>query len=115
MYSIGDDMFSPAMYQDIGMMSTGFYNPMMGMYPMQTNLLGGVRIHREPMTDKYETMAKKDKESRNTFKSVAKALFWMTLGGFIPPARKYIKKAGGMRNVITQLASSVTKWFKKSP
>ena len=115
MYSVGDDMFNPAMHQDIGMMSGGFYNPMLGMYPMGTNLLGGVRMPRQPMNDKYETIAKKDNEGKSTLKSVGKALFWMTLGGFIPPAAKYVKNAGGLRTVITNAASAVGKWFKGTP
>ncbi len=116
MLSIDDGMYNPAMYQDIGMMSSGMYSPYMypGMFPMY-GTIAPVKMHQEPMTDKYETIAKKDKETKSTFKSVAKALFWMALGGFIPPARKYIKNSGGLRNVLTQAFSSLGKLFKKTP
>ena len=112
MFSI-DDAYNPVMYQDLMNPSMGFINPMMGMYPMNTNLLGGVRMQQQPMQDKYEAIARKDSEYKKNFKSVLKALGWMTLGGFIPPARKYIKNAGGLGKAVSQLGNSAWQWLKK--
>ncbi len=112
MYSVSDGMFNPAIHQDIGSMAMGMY-PMygMGMYPVPT-LLGGVKMKPQEMQDKYETIAQKDKETKSTFKSVAKALFWMALGGFIPPARKYIKNSGGLRAALTNGFNAAGNWIK---
>ncbi len=115
MLSIDDGMYNPAMYQDIGMMSSGMCGPYMypGMYPLYGSI-PAVKMHQEPMTDKYETIAKKDKETKNTAKSVATALFWMAVGGFIPPARKYVKNNGGLGNVVKQGFTAIGKLFKKT-
>jgi len=115
MFSV-DDMYNPVMYQDIMNPSMGYMNPMctMGMYPC-TNLLGGTRMQPQLMQDKYETINKKDKQFKNNFISVLKALGWMTLGGFIPPARKYIQKSGGLGkavgNILTNLWNGAKKIF----
>lgn len=108
-----DDMFVPAIYQDIGTMSTGYY-PMggMGMYPMYPSLLSGVKMKPQNMEDKYEAIAQKDKETKNTAKSVAKALFWMAVGGFIPGGIKYIKKSGGLTSALSKGFSAAGSWIK---
>ena len=111
MYPIGDDMYNPAMYQVLGAITSGFY-PMRGMYPMYPSLLGGVKMKPQNMEDKYEAISKKDNETKSTAKSVAKALFWMALGGFIPPARKYIKNSGGLRAALTNGFNAAGKWLK---
>lgn len=122
---IGGDFDVPIMYQDLanstmGPMSMPF-GGMAGMYGAgmyNTSYLGGVKMRRQPDSDKVQIMNKKGNEDKNTFKKVLLALGGIVLLGSIAPLRKSIKKAGGIGKYMKNGWSSVKNWFtgkKKTP
>ena len=111
MYSI-EDMYNPVSLQDI---MNPAYMDLTDMY-RGTNLLGGTQIKPQPIQDAYETIDKKNNETKNNFKAILKALGLMILGGFIPAAFKYVKKSGGkLCKNISQMFGNLLNKIKGTP
>lgn len=118
MYSIGDEMTTPVMYQDLAQSSMGMMMPPMygmyggmGMYGSFYPPLAGVNIQRQPTEDSFNRAEKTEKNDMTALKTIALAMLGIVGFGFLK-FKKGIKPAN-LTNAGEVIEKSASNWFGK--
>lgn len=116
MYSIGDELSTPVMYQDLAQSSMGYMMPPYGMYGGMYGgfypPLAGVNIQPQPTADSFARSERKESKDRSALKTALVVLAGVIGFGFL-------KFKGSKKAVETVLkdspaAKTADSWFKRA-